>query len=67
MTAPTTPTLTEAEYEQFVQDIRFLHCAAMALARGIPLVPSDVTALLLTATRLQAVPIFLVPQIRHEL
>ena len=57
--------LTQAQFDQFAQDLKFLHVAVIALARGIPLVPSDVTELLLCATRLQAVPFFLVPQVRH--
>ena len=59
--------LTQEQFDQFAQDLRFLHVAVMALARGIPLVANDTTELLLAATRLQAVPVFLVPQIRHEL
>ncbi len=57
--------LTQEHFDQFARDLRFLHCAAMALARGIPLVPSDVTELLLCATRLQSVPFFLVPQVQR--
>ena len=60
-------TLTQAQFDQVAQDLRFLHAAAMALARGVRLIPSDTNELLLAATRLQSVPIFLVPQVRHAI
>ena len=57
--------LTQAQFDQFARDLKFLHVAVMALARGVKLVPSDTTELLLCATRLQSVPIFLVPQVQR--
>lgn len=61
MTTPTTPALTEAEYRQATSDLRLVFWCALAIQRGNTLIHSDAAALLLAATRLQALPAALIP------
>ena len=62
MGTPTTHTpLTEAEYAQIAQDLSLVFWCALAIHRGNTLIHSDAAALLLAATRLQAIPTILIP------
>ena len=61
MTTPTTAAMTEAAYKQAVSDLRLVFWIALSLHRGNALLHSDAVGLLLAATRLQALPVAIIP------